>query len=104
MRRKIIMFLHYKVFRKPEASVMNKFCKILYSILYPLRASYEKQAQVHYDFLRDTYTLAGIKYSRQVFKFLGDEAKEGTLFMFIKREDGSVTIKTITSPLNVHQN
>ncbi len=104
MRRKLLLFIIYKVFKTPEGEVMNKFCRTLYKILYPLRVSYEKQSGLRYDFRMDCYFINGIRYSRAIFKWFATDAKEGTLFMFVKREDGVITIKTITTPTKIESN
>jgi len=42
----------------------------------------------------------GINYSSEIFKFFADYAKNGTIFKFIKSEDGTVTIENITKSQN----
>jgi len=100
MRRKILLFVVHKIFRKPEGEVMNKFCRGLYIVLYPLKYSYEKQSGLRYDFLRNCYFIDEIRYSVDIFKWFGKSAKDGELFMFVNRKDGVLTIKSIAQPVN----
>jgi hypothetical protein len=45
-----------------------------------------------------TLTVDGTCFSNSIFKFIADETNEGTLFKYVKKENGSVTIQRI-SPL-----
>lgn len=94
LRQRFLRYLHYKVFKRKEGGIRNKFCRIIWSVFYPLHAMHAKQSGCHYDMRTDTYTIRGKKFSGSIFNFFNDEAKKGTKFKFIKTDTyGDVTIE-----------
>lgn len=91
MRYKILRWLREKVFRVQEGCIAPKPLKFIYYLLFPLNWFYEKQSWIKYDPLTDIYTIEGMKFTRQVFKTLKDDAnKEGIRppAPFILKEQG----------------
>ena len=99
MRYKLLCFINYKVFKTKEGEVPPMICRVLWRILFPFNFLYEKQARVKYDMLRHTYTFNGVTFHVDSLNWLTSLAKKGDIFMFIKKEDNTITIKTLTQPV-----
>ena len=104
MRIRFIHWLNHRVFKTPEGQVAHKFVRIVYRVLFLMRYFYEKQSGIKYDMMRDVYIINGMKYSRDALEYFSHTAKEGDVFMFVKRDDGCATIKQISMPLKPQLN
>ena len=77
----------------PVEEIPPRWIRNLYAVLYPLRASYEKQSKIKYDFRRDAYEIEGIKFSRGVFQMLANSAMVGETFKLLQNDNRVITIE-----------
>jgi hypothetical protein len=94
-RYTFLRWLNYKVAKTEVGTVPPKWIRILHSILFPLHYLYARQAQVHFGFLNDYYTIRGVKISAGLFDAFSKDAEEGVVFKFIKNENGIITLEII---------
>ena len=88
------------LFRTPESALPNKFIRVVYLILFPIKSTYEKQSGLRTDIRTGCIWINGMKYSPDVFKWFSRAAKDGDVFMFVKRDKDTCTIKRLTQPID----
>lgn len=79
----------------PEGCVNPKWLTLIYKMLFPLNAMYERQSHTNYNFQTDVYTIEGIKIAGFFFRSMDKYAKEGLKYQFVKNDFGVITIKTL---------
>lgn len=94
IRLQIMRWL-YKLSKTPEGMQPPKWLDILYKIFYPLRALYQRQANIRYDVVTNSYWLEGQRYSVDFFKFFSAKQSLGT-FTFNKDNQGIITVTKIS--------
>lgn len=75
-----------KIFRIKEGCVLPVWLRAIRSTFYPLRYLYERNTRLHYDILRDSYTIEGNKFNRSFFKSFYIKKEEERIIKISKNE------------------
>ena len=77
----------------PEGCVVPRWIQFIYHILFPLNWFYERQSGIHYDVVRDIYTIQGMKFSGDVFRHFKQSV--GMKFEIEQSSNGTVILRTL---------
>ena len=95
LRYKFLSFLCRKVAKNPPGTIKPKWIQFIYHILFPLISMYERQANVKYNIVYDSYTINGIEISRLFLKTLNSFAEEKITVKITKSDIGIIQFEII---------
>jgi hypothetical protein len=95
LRYKFLSFLCRKIAKNPPGTIRPRWVQFIYYILFPIKSMYERQANVKYDMLRDSYTINGIEITRHFLKVLDGLAEERRTVKITKNYWGFIQFEIV---------